>query len=151
MKEINGNILDIQKGIICHQTNCLGIMGGGLAKQMKDKYPDVYDNYHNYCKTFKNNLDKIFGTSYIYKINNDLTIASVFGQKEIGYKATDYDKTYTALLDLKNIIKKCKLENLNVYFPKFMGCGLGGGNWEIYSWILEKVFPNGIIVNYNGN
>ena len=35
LKIINGNIFDGNEDIICHQTNCLGIMGGGIALQVK--------------------------------------------------------------------------------------------------------------------
>jgi len=42
---INGDLLDITKGLIAHQVNLKGVMGDGLAKQIKDKYPNVYSQY----------------------------------------------------------------------------------------------------------
>ena len=33
----NGDILEAEEKIICHQTNCLGIMGAGLALQIARK------------------------------------------------------------------------------------------------------------------
>ena len=38
IKIVKSNILDATEDIICHQTNCFGIMGSGLAKQIKEKY-----------------------------------------------------------------------------------------------------------------
>lgn len=35
---------------------------------------------------------------------------------------------------------------LPLYAPYKMGCGLGGGNWEEYSKIIEKHLPHCIIV-----
>ena len=32
----NGNILDSGADIICHQVNCRGVMGSGVAKQIKE-------------------------------------------------------------------------------------------------------------------
>lgn len=37
IKTIEGNILDAEEDIICHQVNCKGVMGAGLAKQSKSK------------------------------------------------------------------------------------------------------------------
>ena len=37
MRIVDGDILDIEKGIIVHQVNCQGVMGAGLAKQIKSK------------------------------------------------------------------------------------------------------------------
>jgi len=31
-----------------------------------------------------------------------------------------------------------------------MGCGLGGGNWDEYRAVIEKHFPNAIIVRKPG-
>lgn len=56
MKIIYGDILDITEGIICQQVNCMGVMGSGLAKQIKYKYPRVYYEYSNYLKNKKKKL-----------------------------------------------------------------------------------------------
>lgn len=41
IKFVNGNILTFperdEDTIICHQVNCKGVMGAGLAKQIRDK------------------------------------------------------------------------------------------------------------------
>lgn len=48
--EKRGDILSPNKTghdvIICHQVNCLGIMGAGLAKQIREKFPCVYQMYN---------------------------------------------------------------------------------------------------------
>ena len=41
IKEVNGNLLTypgIQ--VIGHQTNCLSVMGAGIAKQIKARWPE---------------------------------------------------------------------------------------------------------------
>ena len=30
---------------ICHQVNCQGVMGSGVAKAIRDKWPQVYEEY----------------------------------------------------------------------------------------------------------
>lgn len=46
---IEGNILTLptrnENTIICHQVNCRAAMGAGLARQIRDKWPVVFDEY----------------------------------------------------------------------------------------------------------
>ena len=48
MKIIYGDILNITEGIIRQQVNCMGVMGSGLAKQIRNKYPRVYQKYKDF-------------------------------------------------------------------------------------------------------
>ena len=45
---INGDLLSSQEDYICHQVNCMGVMGAGVALQIKKVYPDVYNQYQEY-------------------------------------------------------------------------------------------------------
>ena len=41
----NGNLLESGCDIICHQVNCQKVMGSGIAKQIREKWPIVYYDY----------------------------------------------------------------------------------------------------------
>lgn len=61
---IVGDILTPNKAlsyhpIICHQVNCKGVMGGGLAKQIRDVYPNVYYIYKRKCEAMKRVMDTV--------------------------------------------------------------------------------------------
>ena len=43
--------------IICHQINCQGIMGAGLAKQIHAMFPQVYEMYQRNCTQAANRQD----------------------------------------------------------------------------------------------
>lgn len=44
---IVGDLLKQDKvDIICHQTNCKGVMGAGIAFQIKRTYPEVFNMWH---------------------------------------------------------------------------------------------------------
>lgn len=45
----DGDILTSTADVICHQVNCKGVMGAGLAKQIKQKYPAVFKLYKKRC------------------------------------------------------------------------------------------------------
>jgi len=158
LKELKGDILLINKGIICHQVNCFGIMGAGIAKQIKEKFPEVFNDYHDFCNRILNQYGSryellgMFRISSIYKsgvYNESLHIANIFGQGGIRCKRqeTKYDAVNESLNGLKNLLIS-KGYKSKIFFPKLMGCGLGGGNWDIYYEIIKSHFPDGIIINY---
>ena len=49
IKIVNGDLLKADLSIIVHQTNCLGIMGAGIAKSIKNKWNNVFIQYKNLC------------------------------------------------------------------------------------------------------
>jgi O-acetyl-ADP-ribose deacetylase (regulator of RNase III) len=136
MQNIKANILNITEGNIGHQVNCRGVMGAGLAKQIRIKYPIVFEEYYRLCKT-KTNL---LGHLQKVKVNDKLTVLNLFGQEDYSFKSvrnTDYD----ALTNIAKTLEKEQAENLigEIYLPYNMGCGLGGGQWEIINTIFNNV------------
>ena len=57
MKVVTGNVLDSNADVIIHQVNCQGVMGSGVAKQVKDRYPVVYEMYKAKCNEYKTFAD----------------------------------------------------------------------------------------------
>lgn len=152
MEIINGNILDVTEGIIVHQVNCKGVMGAGLAKQIRNKYPEVYRSYVSIIKN--STEDELLGYAQPVSVNNTLSVLNLFGQ--IGYGTskvqTDYKAFEYALSrfsDTYNYIKDKHNNNIPIYFPYGIGCGLAGGDWNIISKLIDKYFPEAIIVKYN--
>ena len=45
IKHIKRDIFKSGADLICHQVNCQGVMGSGIAKQVREKYPKVYKEY----------------------------------------------------------------------------------------------------------
>jgi O-acetyl-ADP-ribose deacetylase (regulator of RNase III) len=148
MKVIEGNLLDVKRGIICHQVNTYGVMGAGLALAIKRKFPGVNKDYENYCKKSGFSEDILHGT-VLYADTTSVIVANVFSQhsfdKEFGTK-TDLKLIEIAF---KDILKKAKSNQMDVYIPYKYGCGLAGGDWnEVVSTFMriEKEFQQEIIV-----
>lgn len=133
---IEGNIFDCSQDIIVHQTNCQGVMGHGIALQVKQRYPEVFCAYFHYCKT--NQATDILGTSLICEADNGKYIANLFGQLNYGEGLqTDYDKLRAALQEVHDF---AKAKNLSVAIPYKIGCGLAHGDWNIVFDIINEVF-----------
>jgi O-acetyl-ADP-ribose deacetylase (regulator of RNase III) len=141
MQIIQGNILEITEGIICHQVNCKGVFGAGLAQQIREKYPTVYQKYIDWY-----NLDYWgLGVLQIVAVSPKLRICNLAGQYAYGRNKqyTNYEALTTGLRTLSSLVGRC---NSQVYLPYKMGCGLGGGNWDVVSGIIEETLPDAIIV-----
>lgn len=144
MKEINQNILEVEKGIITHQVNCLKVMGAGLARDIKTKYPKVFQEYVS--------INWNLGRIQIVTIEKQkLFVCNLAGQHSFGrstHRYTDYNAVRKGFKELK-AWKDIFCPSLDVYIPYKMGCSLGNGNWNIYSKIIEEECPETIICKWS--
>lgn len=145
MNFTKGNVLDIPKIYICHQVNCRGVMGSGLAKQIKIKWKKAYDWYIKYCnnKTAK----ELLGTICSVSVEDNIQIIHMFAQDGYGTdkRYTDYEAFKKCLEAIKFYIPK---ENSILRFPYGIGCGLGGGDWEIIKNLIEEILDGYNIIIY---
>lgn len=120
------------KLIIVHQVNCKGVMGAGFAKQVKDKYPQLYERYKIMCKSC--NPKDLLGKIMVYEAE-DKIIVSIFSQEDYG---TDKCQTnYSAMEKGLHTLRKIYPKEI-VIAPYKIGCGLAGGDWTIVSQLLKK-------------
>lgn len=133
-----GDILTIKKGIIVQGVNCRGVMGAGLAKQIRAMYPQVYNDYYKLWSSTKQPYD-LLGTNVLTEISDDLIIASGFTQPDYGsckdYVYADYDAIKSVFEEVDLLAKNL---DMPVYLPK-IGAGLANGNWDIISRTIKSV------------
>lgn len=147
---VNGNIFDTHCNIICHQVNCQGVMGHGIAKQVKEKYKGVFNEYKRYCDAHADNREAMLGEALIVDVDYGAAvldwlvnkerkyIANIFGQLTYG---TGLRTNYKALvLGLEVVANFAKEHNLSVAIPYKIGCGLAGGDWNKVNILIEGVF-----------
>lgn len=149
LKFVKGDILDAKYGIIGHQVNCQMVMGAGLAKQIRSKYPRVYTEYM--LLMGKAPINARLGRCQIIEISDVLYFANLFGQFDYRNRNvvnTDYIALGISLRNLQRWKTMSKPEDFPVYLPYGMGCGLGGGDWKIVEGIIRDAVPNAIIVRY---
>ena len=148
IKYIKGDILDVTEGFIVQQVNCFGVMGAGLAKQIRDKWPSVYNRYQDRVYYSTNNED-LLGMTVWNRVDTNLFVASIFGQYDYGHgtKFTIYPALFKGL---DYVFGEAEVDQIPVYIPKGLGCGLAGGNWdfvEAYIKDLDYMFKNKISIN----
>lgn len=149
--ERKGDLLQAQETIIGHQVNCKGVMGAGVAKQIRLKLlsEQQFKTYQNRCKTFGLSM---LGSCYLDKVSEGHYVAHIFGENIPTGKGLDTD--YTALeAALRELRLTARQHQYSIAIPGFLGCGLAGGNWEyVCEYILKLIFedyPYGLAIVYN--
>lgn len=132
-----GDLLGSTTNVIAHQTNCVGVMGAGVALQIRRKLltSEQYEEYQEKCKTMP------LGECQLLQIEDNRYVANLFGENiPTGDEVdTDYDalrKAMTALADF------CRTNNYSVSFPGLLGCGLAGGDWNIVMPMIKEIFSD---------
>lgn len=138
-KIIIQDITTITKGTIVHQVNCQGVMGGGVAAGIRKKFQKAYDDYDALCKKYNgDDRWKLLGQTQVVEINKGLSVANAFGQLDCstGSRETEYHALHTALYAL--VVTEVRPSG-PIYIPYNIGCGLGGGEWNIVKSIIGEV------------
>lgn len=151
IKIINGNLFDTEARFICHQVNCMGKMGSGIAYQVKRKYPHVYKEYIKIASP--DMLGKVqyvpVNTEYIghspeefLTQNQTQWICNLFAQNNYGRDGKQYTSLDAFRQCLQNLWYTVHAKNNNfgakIALPYNIGCCRGGANWEDINAIIKQ-------------
>ena len=136
ISEMKGDLLESPAKIRCHQVNCRGVMGAGLAKQVKAKYPEAYEQYKALCDQFGSSL---LGHTQFVVCHDGTIMANLFAQDGYG---TDKPQTSMVAMDqcLSQVASFAFRVDKMPAFPKYLGCGLAGGDWDEVSGLIANYF-----------
>ena len=150
IRYIKGDITNSDCDIICHQVNCRGAMNSGVAKAIREKWPEVYVNYKFWCdrEDYKANL---LGETQAVLISDSPKryIGNLYAQYNYGYNGeryTNYEAFYNAIEQLANQITDAP--KATIAFPYKIGCVRGGANWKIIRAMIEEVFAGRDVTFY---
>ena len=179
VRTIQGNLLDfptcdpsnpdnyIGISAIAHSCNCRMIMGGGIAKQIKDRYPQAYQADVDYIS---NEYDH--NGQYIHPLGNfsKAEINSKFLPNDKGYiynmytqagigdgsRRVHYEKFWQALKKVEQDLYAMSVEKHEydssappvLGLPYGISCGLAGGSWGIIKAMIEDIFLDSPIECY---
>lgn len=138
---VNGDLLDaLDNGdvfYIGHVTNCCGIMGSGIAKSIKDRYPQVYQHYSAMYNKASPKTE-LLGTCQGIGVGHGV-IFNLHAQ--LNYGLDKRHLNYGALGEgLYKMSEDCYSEVVG--FPFKMGSDRAGGDWSIVLEMLEFYFKD---------
>ena len=149
IKVIDGDLFDSDAKIICHQVNCQGRMGSGVALQVKNKYPEAYTEYKKMCDEFRDCTRYLLGTIQLIPTNLDKTqfICNLFAQDNYGYDGKKYTSTEalkSCFISIRNVLE-CEhglLHNAKIAMPWKISCARGGANWDEVYHMIDEIFAD---------
>lgn len=135
-----GDLLKTNAKLICHQVNCKGVMGAGVAKAIKERHPDAFYEYKEYCSVNSYDSKRLLGDVLLANSNGKI-IASMFAQDGYGFSGThtSYDMFKTCVVGIYEYAIKNGIDRIAMPFR--IGCGLAGGDWEIVYGLLNCELP----------
>lgn len=143
LKHIKGDLLALaERGIfdmIVHGCNCKNTMGSGIAKQIKDKYPEAYKADHRYSEqTIGRGYEYTklgnFSRAKIYSSTN-FTIVNAYTQYDYLPRGQDHFEYASFAVILQKLAHYWG--NYDFGFP-YIGMGLAGGDSERIISMLEE-------------
>ena len=128
---VKGDLLKTEiKGII-HGCNSHGVMGSGVAKAIRDKYPQAYRDYNDVYDGYGLDLGAI-----VVSVQDDgKVIYNAITQKDYGRQA---DRVYVSYWAIAEAFRKINSWGIKeIAMPK-IGAGLANGDWNVISAIIEN-------------
>lgn len=127
-----GDLFSTDSQYILHGCNCQGVMGSGVAKTIKEKYPLAFEEYKLIYDKF-NCLQ--LGTTIFVKQPGGKTIINALTQ--LNYGRNGVHVSYWAIANIFKDLNTLVEERSEISMP-MIGAGLGGGNWNVISSIIEN-------------
>lgn len=127
---------------IAHQANCFNTMGSGIAKQIREQFPEAYEADQATVRGDRGKLG-----SLTFTMNEYGSIYNLYGQynygREEGRIYTQLDAlgqalyTMSLFLEAEADARAIPTSELCVGLPK-IGCGLAGEDWSNVEPLIEE-------------
>ena len=144
---LRGDLFNTKAKYICHQVNCCGKMGSGIAKQVRQKFPEAYSAYMDLCRASDFKKGELLGKAQLCPTVNGTTIINMFAQGDYGYDGGLYTN-YVAFRQCLGEICALVPEGETIAMPYKIGCGLGGGDWDTIRNMIVVELSNKYIVEF---
>lgn len=122
--------------VVLHGCNCMNNMGAGLAKRIKQLYPEVAVADSKTKSHDRNKLGTVTGAT----INANLSILNLYTQYAYGGGVVNVD--YDAMRACFEQVVQTAMPDYMFMIPKNIGCGLAGGDINIVTPMITEIFKN---------
>lgn len=145
LKHVKGDLLELARqgefDVIVHGCNCFCTMGSGIARQVREEYPEAYEADKTTRSGDYNKLGN-YTTAMSIPMNSDVkdekffVIVNAYTQYDFnrGGKNSDVFEYTSFAMILQKLANE--FSGLNIGFP-YIGMGLAGGDKETIVGMLE--------------
>jgi O-acetyl-ADP-ribose deacetylase (regulator of RNase III) len=137
-----GDVLTTDIAHIVHGCNSHGVMGSGVAKMVRSKYPPAYQRYVDEY----NRVGLELGTVIPSIQRDDKVIYNAITQQNYGNNKNVVYVSYWAIAEAFRYIDSAV--NIKQIALPMIGAGLANGNWDVISAIIENTLTRTLPVVY---
>lgn len=128
---VKGDLLQTELRHIIHGCNSRGVMRSGVAKLIRDKYPQAYQDY--YDRYNSNGLD--LGSIVVSVQNDNKVIHNAITQENYGRRS---DIVYVSYWAIANVFRHIESWGIKAIAMPKIGAGLANGDWNVIEGIIEN-------------
>jgi hypothetical protein len=134
---------------VLHCANCQGVMGSGIALQIKNQFPEAYKSYRLHEETSGLKL----GTNSFAGFQNGY-IFNLHAQKNYGTQCrqVNYEALYRCFEGVREELIGLNFKGI-IGIPYKMASDRAGGSWIVVNAMIQDVFKGFevLIVEYKNN
>lgn len=133
----NGSILDADQPVeaIVNPVNCVGVMGGGLARAFAKQFPLMENDYKAHCHngTLRPGRMHVYAPNYVESYKFILNLPT----KDHWRDPSKIEYVQKGLIALLSHVTLLRIKSVAI---PALGCGLGGLDWdEVKPLIIHNV------------
>lgn len=142
MTKIGNMLEEIKRGVIIQQVNAQGVMGSGIALAIRQKWPVVWDEYHEVFTPNPSEAEsrRRLGMVLHVEVGPDLWVTNIVGQQFYGRheprgapRYTSYDAVDEALIKVAQFYQGT---GLSLNYP-LLGSDRGGAHWPVIKALIN--------------
>lgn len=135
IRYVKGDLIRADEEIIMHGCNAQGVMGSGVAKAIRNRWPYAYEVYAYEHKIHGLELGEV-----VWAKCEDKLIANCITQANFGRDGEQYCDYEAIRKCCQTVVAQASVRgNKAVAMPQ-IGAGLGGGDWRTIEAIIEEEF-----------
>lgn len=128
---IKDDLLQTEVRHLIHGCNSRGAMGSGVAKAIRDKYPQAYRDYRDTYDNYGLEL----GNIVVSVQDDEKVIHNAITQLDYG---RDKNRVYVSYWAIAEVFRKINQWGIReIALPK-IGSGLANGDWNVIEAIIEN-------------
>lgn len=132
------DITKVTSGVIVHGCNAQGVMGSGVAKQLRAKYPEIYLDYCESLQVMRVSKVNPLGQLIVSQVGINLFVANAITQEFYGRDGRQYVDYLALEQAIDKTVEFASRKDLAIHVPYLIGAGLGGGSEKTILDIFAK-------------
>ena len=128
-----GDMFKAPERCLIHGCNSQGVMGSGVAKAVRELYPDAYSAYVVKHRTDGLRLGEVVWVECGERIIGNAITQDRYG-RDLNTVYCSYDAIQTAMVEVQRYAAEHGLDRVGM---PLIGSGLGNGDWTYIARIIE--------------